>query len=56
MTMKDKEELEDLWSDLSPEGRRLVTEVIRIEREKLHMTNPRNVNKEILKEIRRIVD
>lgn len=54
--MVDSEDIDEAWGELSPAGRDLVSRVIRIEREKLHMGNPVGIHDELLKAIDEVVE
>lgn len=53
--MENTDQLEELWMDLSPEARRLVGRVIRLERDKLHMSLPRGINDDIEEAVEEVV-
>ena len=50
-----KKQIEAILRDLTPEEREILWRVIKAERDKLHMKNPRGINEDIWKAITEIV-
>ena len=50
-----KKQIEAILRDLTPEEREILWRVIKAERDKLHMKNPRGINEDIWKAITEII-
>ncbi len=54
-TENDSNSLQDPLANASPEAREIIERVLQAERDKLYMKNPRNINDDILKIIKDVV-
>ncbi|WP_413165554.1 hypothetical protein ACL6C3_03995 [Capilliphycus salinus ALCB114379] len=54
-TESDSNNLQDPLADASPEVKEIIERVLQAERDKLYMKNPRNINDDILKIIKEVV-
>ncbi|NJK68549.1 MAG: hypothetical protein HC941_20280 [Microcoleus sp. SU_5_3] len=50
-----KQQIEELLKNLSPDERELLWRVVKAERDKLHMKNPRGINDDIKRAVTEIV-
>lgn len=53
--MNSREELDKVFSELPDDVEKVITEVLKIETEYLHMANPRNILIDLTKMIERVV-